>query len=314
MISSLTYLPRPTALGRAGAGAASIYLLAFAVIAFVVSNPIMLAGLALAIAVAGIRAGAGRALLLSLRWGATLAVLVIVVNAIASQRGDTILLRGPTVPVLGTIDVSLEALVEGAVLAARVTLVIAVFCVHSAVVDPDRLLRLLRPVARRSALTAALITRLVPLAARDHDRLAEGAALRGPGAAAITRPALLRRLVAGSLDRAVDVAATLELRGYAGEAPGRVSRGARSPRDPAFIAAAVLALAVAVIARVTGLADFDAYPTVTMAAGPGTFAAALALPVLATAPFSFDGARRARRKRAQRRRGAGALAGGAARA
>lgn len=302
MISSLTYLPRGTAVCRAGAGAASLYLFALAAIAFIVSNPILLAGLGVAVAVAGVRAGAGRALLLSLRWGATLAVLVIAVNAVAAQRGDTILLRGPTLPVLGAVDVSLEALIEGCVLAARVALVIAVFCVHSAVVDPDRLLRMLRPVAKRSALTAALITRLVPLAARDHERLAEAAKLRGPAAAGLTRPALVRRLVAGSLDRALDVAATLELRGYSGGVPGRAARPASSPRDALFIAAGVAAIVSVVMARLSGLAGFDAYPTVTMASGPATIALALLLPVLAGAPFSFDRARREQRLRRQRRR------------
>ena len=99
---------------------------------------------------------------------------------------------------------------------------------------------LLRPLARRSALTATLITRLVPLAAADHARLREAAALRGPAAAAVGRAAIARRLVAGSLDRAVDVAATLELRGYARgaprprppRAPARGTRGA-SPPPPA---------------------------------------------------------------------------------
>ncbi len=315
MISSLTYLPRATALGRAGAGAASAYLFAFAACAFLVSSPIVLGGLALAVAVAGVRAGAGRALLLSLRWGATLAVLVIAVNAITAQRGDTILLRGPDVPLLGTIDVSLEALIEGAVLASRVALVIAVFCVHSAVVDPDRLLRGLRPIAGRSALTAALITRLVPLAARDQERLAEGAALRGPGAAAVTRPALLRRLVAGSLDRAVDVAATLELRGYSGAAPGRATRSERSPRDPAFFLAGLAAVLFVAAARLGSVADFDPYPLISMDAGAATFAVALALPLIAAAPFSFDSARRAARKRARARarRGIHLVAGGVAR-
>jgi len=64
-----------------------------------------------------------------------------------------------------------------------------------------RLLRLLRPVARHSALTATLITRLVPLATADHARLRDAQALRGPGAAPVGRAALTRRLVAGSLDR-----------------------------------------------------------------------------------------------------------------
>ena len=113
---------------------------------------------------------------------------------------------------------------EGAVLALRIGVVLCAFAVHSACVDPDRMLRLLRPIARHSALTATLITRMVPLAAADHARLREAQSLRGPGAAPVGRAALARRLVAGSLDRAVDIAATLELRGYARGVPRRASR------------------------------------------------------------------------------------------
>src|SRR5690606_38430839 len=127
----------------------------------------------------------------------------------------TILVRGWELPIVGRIDVSAEALAEGGVLGLRIAVVLAAFAVFSACVDPDRLLRLVRPLARHSALTATLITRLVPLAAADYARLREAAALRGPAAAPVGRAALTRRLVAGSLDHAVDVAATLELRGYA---------------------------------------------------------------------------------------------------
>ncbi len=66
-----------------------------------------------------------------LRWGATLGVLIVVVNVIASQRGDTILLRGGELPVLGQVDVSAEALVEGAILALRITVVVCAFAVYS---------------------------------------------------------------------------------------------------------------------------------------------------------------------------------------
>ena len=122
-------------------------------------------------------------------------------------------------------------------LALRIAVVLAAFAVHSACVDPDRVLRLLRPLARHSALTATLIARLVPLAAADHARLSEAAALRGPAAAPVGRAAIVRRLVAGSLDRAVDVAAALELRGYARGAPGRAVQLRRSRHSWRFAAA-----------------------------------------------------------------------------
>ena len=101
-------------------------------------------------------------------------------------------------PVLGQIDVSAEALAEGGVLALRIAVVFCAFAVHSACVDPDRVLRLLRPIARHSALTATLITRLVPLAAADHARLREAQrAARAGGRAGRprgARPAAGRRL------------------------------------------------------------------------------------------------------------------------
>ena len=96
----------------------------------------------------------------------------------------------------------------------RAAVAMVAFAVYSACVDPDRVLRALRPLAGRSALTASLISRLVPVAAADAARLRDAAGLRGPAAAPVGRAPLARRLLAGSLDRAVDVAATLELRGY----------------------------------------------------------------------------------------------------
>jgi energy-coupling factor transport system permease protein len=163
--------------------------------------------------------------------------------------------------------------------------VLCAFAVHSACVDPDRLLRLLRPLARHSALTATLITRLVPLAAADHARLRDAQSLRGPAAAPVGRAALTRRLVAGSLDRAVDVAAALELRGYARGAPGR-SGPRRGSRHGWRFAAAGAAIAILGIAgRLAGVGGFDAYPTVAIDTDPATLGLAFALPLLAAAPY-----------------------------
>jgi energy-coupling factor transport system permease protein len=286
MRSPLAYAPRAGPLAGSGALAATTYLGSLAVTAFLYSNPIVLAGAAVAVAVAGLAAGAREALLVSLRWAVVLGVLIVAVNVIASQRGDTILVRGGDLPVLGRIDVSAEALVEGAIVALRIGVVLCAFAVHSACVDPDRMLRMLRPIARHSALTATLITRLVPLAAADHARLREVQALRGPGAAPAGRAALTRRLVAGSLDRAVDIAATLELRGYARGVPRRAAprRGSRHGWRFATAGAAIAAFAIA--GRVAGLGDFEPYPTIELDADPATLGLAAALPMLAAAPYA----------------------------
>jgi energy-coupling factor transport system permease protein len=292
MRSPLAYVPRSTPLGDAGALAATAYLGAFAVVALAYSNPIVLAGAGAGVVVAGAVAGAGRALRASARWGLTLGIFIVAVNGLVSQRGETVLVHGLWLPLLGDTDVSAEALAEGGVLALRIAVVLMAFAVHSACVDPDRVMRLLRPVARRSALTATLVARLVPLAAADYARVGEGAVLRGPAAAPVGRAALARRLVAGSLDRAVDVAATLELRGYALGAPRSARGGHRSRHDTRFLAAAGAIAGMAIAARLAGAGGFDAYPGVDLDAGAPTLILSAAIPALAALPFL-----RARRRR-----------------
>ncbi|MBK5221246.1 MAG: hypothetical protein JJE35_15925, partial [Thermoleophilia bacterium] len=115
--------------------------------------------------------------------------------------------------------------------------------------------------------------------------------LRGPGAAEVGKAALARRLLAGSLDRAVDVAATLELRGYSLESahrsrrrlsighsytPGRVQEANRSRYDRRFYLAGALILAAAIAGKALGADEFHTYPRIELALGP----AAIALSVL----------------------------------
>jgi energy-coupling factor transport system permease protein len=289
MRTALAYTPRPGRLQSAAAPAAIAYLASFCVVAFAFSNPIVLAGAGAGVAVAGLAARAGRALALSVRWGLALGVLIVVVNGLVTDRGETVLLRGGELPVLGSMDVTLESLAAGGVLALRILVVMMAFAVYSASVDPDRVLRLVRPIARRSALTATLIARMVPLASADHSRLGAAAALRGPGAAPAGRAALARRLVAGSLDRAVDVAATLELRGYA-LSPGGTGREAarRSRHDRRFLVAGAAIAVGALAARLAGIGGFEAYPELSIDTGAATLVLVGALPFAAATPFAGE--------------------------
>lgn len=247
--------------------------------------------------VAGVLSGAGASVRAPLRWTIGLGVMVIAVNAIASQRGATILLRGWEMPVLGQIDVSLEALVEGAVLALRIIVALLVFSVWSACVDPDRILRAIRPIAARSALTATLISRLVPLAAADAARLGEASALRGPAAAPVGKAAIARRLVAGALDRSVDVAATLELRGYGLGTRSRMPRHRRVAGEIPLLVCGLLSLVLLIAAGLGGVAAFDAYPRIEMDTGAATLGLAAAIVAFAWLPFALESLRLRRHPR-----------------
>ena len=284
MKSALAYTPGRSPLHRASPGASVAYLGALAVVGFIYSSPLVLIAAILATILAGNAAGAGRAVRASLRLAVPLLIFMVVINALVTHRGDTILVRGFGVPVLGNTDVTLESLVAGLAIGLRVVAVVLAFAVYSVCVDPDRVLRALRPLARRSAMSAGLVTRMVPLAAADGARIREAVALRGPGAEPVGRAAMARRLVEGSLDRAVDVAATLELRGHS--LPVRPQRRRERSRDDLpLYATGVAILATAVVARFAGAGSFDTYPRIEMGTGALTLTLSVAVIGLATLPF-----------------------------
>jgi energy-coupling factor transport system permease protein len=289
MRSPFAYTPRSGPLQAASPGAAVAYLGALAAVAFLYSSPLVLLATGAAVALAGRLAGAGSAVRAAIRLGLAIALPIVLVNALVVNRGETVLARLGDWPLFGQVDVTAEALADGAVFGLRALVVMIAFAVYSACVDPDRVLRALRPFARRSALTATLVSRLVPVAAADAARLRDASRLRGPGAAEVGRAPLARRLLAGSLDRAVDVAATLELRGYSLEPPrasGPTKRNdrRRSRFDRRFHLAGAAVLAAAVAGELLGADGFAAYPTVVLGVGPATFALAAVLVLSGLAP------------------------------
>lgn len=297
MRSPFAYSPRPGPLQAASPAAAVAYLGSLAAAAFVYSNPLVLVATGIAAALAGRLAGAWSAVRAAIKIGLAIALPIVIVNALVVDRGATVLARLGEWPLLGRVDVTAEAIVDGSILGLRAVVVMIAFAVYSSCVDPDRVLRALRPIAGRSALTATLVSRLVPVSAADAARLRDASRLRGPGAAPVGRAPLARRLLAGSLDRAVDVAATLELRGYSLDAPRVRAAGARSRFDPRFYAVAA-AVALAILAgELLGADGYSAYPTVRVSAGPATLALCAVLLLAGLAPLRAPARapRRARR-------------------
>jgi energy-coupling factor transport system permease protein len=287
MRSPFAYMPRRGPLQAASPGASVAYLGTLVVVAFLYSSPLVLTAAGTAAALAGVLAGARTAVRVGLRMGFSLALLIVVVNALIVSRGETVLARLGDWPLLGQVDITAEAIAAGVSAGLRAAVVMIAAAVYSACVDPDRVLRALRPLAGRSALTATLVSRLVPVAAADASRLRDAARLRGPGAAAAGWSPLLRRLLAGSFDRAVDSAATLELRGYALEGRGSAGRSAepRSRFDGRFYAIAAAILIAAIAAKLLGADDFHTYPRIELAFGPAAFMLSALLVASGLAPL-----------------------------
>jgi energy-coupling factor transport system permease protein len=292
MRSPFAYKPRRAPLQDASPGAAVAYLGAIVVVAFLYLEPLVLLAAGAAATLAGILAGARAAVRAALKLGLSLALLIALVNALVTTRGETVVARLGHWPLLGRVDVTLEAIVAGISYGLVAAATIVAFAVYSACVDPDRVLRALRPIAGRSALTATLVSRLIPVAAADAARLRDAATLRGPAAAPVGKAPLARRLLAGSLDRAVDVAATLELRGYSLDAPRARNRRAASRYDRRFYLVAALALATAIAGKLLGADDFQTYPTLAVGFSPATVVVAAIVTLSGIAPLKRPPKRR----------------------
>jgi len=174
----------------------------------------------------------------------TTGVGIFLVSPFLAVVGSDVLWSGPRVPVIGRIDVTTEELELAATSGLRVIAVALAFAAYALLVDHDRLVAAAR-FAPRSALAAALATRLVPSLERDAAGLRDAVRGRGITVTGVRGHArLLSPLVAGSLERALNLAEAMEARGYG--RPGRTR--APSPRwgtrERAAVAAAITLVAL----------------------------------------------------------------------
>jgi energy-coupling factor transport system permease protein len=193
----------PAALLLAGVGFAGL-------LAQHVASLAAIAGVLLAICLRG--RGGPRRLYLFGALGTGIGILVV--SPWVQSTGWHVVWSGPTIPVIGRLDVTSEELADAALNGLRLTALALAFAAYALLLDHDRLVASAR-FARRSALAVAVATRLVPTLERDAAGFAE--ALRGRGLTVTGvrgHARLLSPLVAGSLERAASLAESMEARGF----------------------------------------------------------------------------------------------------
>jgi energy-coupling factor transport system permease protein len=167
-------------------------------------------------------------------------------SPLLASYGGVVYWEGPTVPVLGTLDVTSEEVAEAFFQGLRLMAVGLAFAAYALLLDQDRLL-LAGGRLRRSVLAVALATRLVPTLERDASGYVEALQGRGVAVAGLRgRARLLSPLVAGSLERSLNLAESMEARGF-----GRAGR-TRAPSPP-WSAWDHLALAAAALVVLAGV-------------------------------------------------------------
>ena len=169
---------------------------------------------------------------------------VFVVTPLVATVGWHVVWSGPTVPVLGQLDITREELHNGLFQGLRLTAVALAFAAYALLLDHDRLVQSAR-FARRSVLAIALATRLVPTLERDAAGLVE--ALRGRGIEVTGvrgRGRMLVPLLAGSLERSLNLAEAMEARGYGRPGATRALQAPWGLAERAALAGSVLIVAI----------------------------------------------------------------------
>lgn len=223
-------------------GPAAALLAAAAAAALLADHLVAVGAIAVVLLVLCVRGPKGRRALYL--WGTFVAAFwVVLLTPFLAAEGSHYLWEGPTVPVLGPLGLTGEELESALLSGLRLVAVGLAFAAYALLLDHDRLVQA-AGFARRSALSVALATRLVPTLERDARGLVE--ALRGRGVevnGVRGHARLLSPLLAGSLERGLNLAEAMEARGFG--RPGATR--APSPRGrfdrAALVAAAALVLA-----------------------------------------------------------------------
>lgn len=154
------------------------------------------------------------------------ATMLFLFSPLFARYGGIVYWDGPSVPVIGRLDVTSEELSFALFQSLRFAAVGLAFAAYALLLDHDRLL-MAGGRLRRSVLAIALATRLVPTLERDAAGFVE--ALRGRGVVVEGvrgHARLVSPLVAGSLERSLNLAESMEARGFG--RPGRT----RAPSPP----------------------------------------------------------------------------------
>jgi energy-coupling factor transport system permease protein len=221
-------------------------LLAVATTSLVADRLVTVALIAVALAVLVARHGGRRRLYLV---GAfTAAATLFLFSPLVGHYGAHVLWRGPHLPQpIGWVDVSTEELHTAGLLALRLAGVSLAFALFALQIDHDRLIQG-TAVARRSMLAIAIALRLLPTLERDAAGLTE--ALRGRGVSVEGvrgRARLLSPLLAGSLERALNLAEAMEARGFGRGRRTRAPRPGWRARDWVAVALAPVLVAAGVL-------------------------------------------------------------------
>ena len=202
-----------------------------------------------------------------LQFGIGLTLLIMIINPLVIRTGATILWMSPQLPLLGRMEISLEAICYGAAMGMRLMTLLLICCLYNEMVDPDRLLGQMTRFTYKSGLMLAMAVRLFPAVVRDLASAREVQELRGVNFNSghlfirVRKYAwVFRAVLVSTLEGSFQTAEAMQARAFGSGARSCYSRDLWRPRDLICLLTSSLALILLIYAKIRGYCDFNYYP------------------------------------------------------
>ncbi|MGI6144829.1 MAG: energy-coupling factor transporter transmembrane protein EcfT [Clostridia bacterium] len=225
-----------------------------------------------------------------LKIGLCFLVVIMFVNVFLVREGATVLFLSPAIPGLGRIRITFEALCYGAGMGLRLLVIISAFCLFMYVVHPDGIIRLLGGRSYKIALALGLSLRLFPLMRADFLRIMQvqqcrGVNFHGQGwrERTVKTIPVIKVLLLSSLERAFQLAESLQARGYGLGKRTSFMRNRWRIGDKLIVVAICLVLCLSMWLVMRGQTEFHYYPRL-QSVGSGDFFGAVFLGIFLMIP------------------------------
>ncbi len=237
------------------------------VLSLIFSHPIYLLGLLVSVWVVIAAAGNLAEWKGYMRFSIIMVVVIVVINTLFSRAGTTIIYSGPVIPLIGPLEISLEAVAYGLGMSVRLLVIISVFCLYTYAVNPDKALRLFSRLGGKSVLAITLSVRLFPLMMKDFHRISDIQRCRGVKLTtgswwerARNSIPIISIMLLSSLERSLQLAESMYARAYGSGPRSYYNKDLWRPRDYLILIVTAVALAVGIWSAVVGWSAFSYYP------------------------------------------------------
>ncbi|MBN2168639.1 MAG: energy-coupling factor transporter transmembrane protein EcfT [Actinobacteria bacterium] len=250
-----------------------LFIVSLATVSLATDNPVMQIAVIAACMIVAIAADVFKGWVSWCKVCVYVSLFALLINPLVSRQGATVLWLGPHLPVFGRLDITLEAVIYGAGMGLKLSALIMCFALLSLIVDPDRILGLLRGRGSRSALLIALSLKMVPNSMQDAGSILDamrsrGIALDDGGRYKVmkSRIPLVSKLVSTGLDRAIDLAEAMESRAYGSALRTRFQEYGLKAGDTLLLLLSATAVSLCIAGIISGVFTFTYYPKLSWSA------------------------------------------------